>query len=135
MHAFKLKHFERDHPGERFPAVVALATSEVARLAERCAPLAARLYASEPLPMIIANIASFRLSEVWGKARVSPAEEVLLSFDGLRSMDAMRREDVERYFTDVWYPVSDDMLVLDRSGSWLLLIHHDGYVYAVSVER
>jgi hypothetical protein len=132
MHGFKIKHFERDHPGERFPAVIALPSREVERLAERCALLAARVYASEPLPTINANSETFRLSEVWANARVSPAEELFLSFDGLRSIDAMRRDDVERHFTDVWYPVSDDLLVFDRSASWLVLIHHDGYVHTAS---
>lgn len=129
MEAFKIKHFERDHPGEQYPAVDQLPSAEAASFAERLASLLTRVHSSEPLPGVDANPVTFRLSEIWATAAIQPADELLLSFDSLRSIDRMRREDVERNFTDVWYPVSDNLFIFDGFASWLMFVHHDGYIY------
>ncbi|MBX3378105.1 MAG: hypothetical protein KF678_14010 [Phycisphaeraceae bacterium] len=131
MQPFKATYFERDHPGERYPAVDPLPSAEVASLAGRLAPLITRVHASEPLPGVDANPETFRLSEVWATAGIHPADELLLSFDAMQSIDAMRREDVERNFSDVWYPVSDNLFIFDGSASWLMFVHHDGFIYVV----
>ncbi|MCC6320568.1 MAG: hypothetical protein IT438_03930 [Phycisphaerales bacterium] len=129
MQAFKIKHFERDHPGERYPAVDPLSSAEAASMAERLASLLTRVHSSEPLSGVDANPETFRLSDIWATAGIQPADELLLSFDSLRSIDRMQRGDVEQNFTDVWYPVSDNLFIFDESVAWLMFVHHDGYIY------
>lgn len=129
MDAFKAEHYERVHPGVKFPSVVPLARKDAATLAERMATLIARVHSSDPVPALEAQSEAFQLGEAWRVAAILPADEVLVSFDAMRSIDIMRRNDVEQYFADVWYPISDNMYLFDRTTSWLLFVHHDGFIY------
>lgn len=132
MDTFKIKHFERDHPGEQYPAVTPLLNAEAASVGKRLASLLTQIHTSEPLSGVNANPETFRPSDLWTTAGIRPADELLLSFDSLRSIDRMRRADVEQYFPDIWYPVSDSLFICDESASWLMFVHHDGYIYVAS---
>lgn len=129
MQPFKAKYFERDHPGEQYPRVEPLDAQAVRLFDDGLMPLFKAFDYNHPLPKTDANDKAFHLAEVWKSAGIAPTDNILLSFDAMKSIDRMRRVDVERYFTDVWYPTSDDLYIFDESMSWLMYVHHDGYIY------
>ena len=82
----------------------------------------------EPLSDFDARETNFRLSEVWSCGQISPADNLLLSFD-LESVVEMRRVDVEQFIGVIWYSTADDLFIFDHSGEWALLVHHSGLIY------
>lgn len=135
MQQFKIKNFERDHPGERYPEFVAIERSEVPAFTGGLGFLLQSVHDTTPLSGVDANSDAFDLSHAFESVRVTPQDDVLVSFDAIRSVYSIRRGDLRDFFSDIWYPISDDMFVFDRSLSWLIFVHHDGYVYAASKDQ
>lgn len=131
MQLYKSMHFERDHPGERYPRVVPLNADAVRLFDDGLAPLFKAIGEDRPRTNVDAGKGELDLAEVWKLVGIAPAHDILLSFDAMKSVDRMRRVDVEHHFSDVWYPTSDDLYIFDDSMSWLMYIHHDGHIFAV----
>ena len=45
---------------------------------------------------------------------------------GFDDADEMHFGDLDKYFYDIWYPVTDDIDIFDDTFKWLLLIVHNG---------
>jgi hypothetical protein len=144
MHEFKRRHYERDNPGVRFPQVERLDESAIGAQIERLRALVGyRVRADGPevfrelirssrrIEGMDAATDEFRLEQVWHALSMQPLDKMLLTFDALRSIDAIQTADVERAFHAIWYPTSDDLLLCDFSGRWSVIVDHDGNVYAM----
>ncbi|MBL8885968.1 MAG: hypothetical protein JNK16_04840, partial [Phycisphaerales bacterium] len=69
------------------------------------------------------------LQPVLERAEIRHAKTMVFSDDGLQTLWAMEAGNFLSHFYDIWYPISDDLYVTDSSGSWLILVSHDGVIY------
>jgi hypothetical protein len=138
--AIKIKNFEKANPGRKFPSFRSLSGLESAQLRETLA----RRFGVSPGDLLgltttvvreartlVAQNASestFDLVRLLKKLGVPPESEVLLNWYRFDDVDAMRAQDLADHFDHLWYPGADDLELLDRSGSWLVSVAHDGTV-------
>ncbi len=47
----------------------------------------------------------------------------------------MKAEDLISTFSDIWYPSSDDLDIIDGTMQWIVSIDHNGTVRALSVGK
>ena len=38
-------------------------------------------------------------------------------------------DDINNYFTDIWYSITDDILLFDKNLKIIFLIRHDGVIF------
>jgi len=131
MQAFKIQYFEQDNPEQKFPHIRLCSDDEGADFRRHLDFAYRRVFSAESLPELNANTDEFQLADVWQSAGITPEDDILITFDAFKCVESMRRNDLESIFGDIWYPVSDDLLLFDRSKTWLVYVHHDGYVYAI----
>lgn len=71
---------------------------------------------------------SFSLRQCIDKLKIKPNEEVYINWYRFDDIDKIRFSDLEMWFTDIWFPASDDIDIFDSSFDWLISIRHDGQV-------
>jgi hypothetical protein len=147
MDQFKIDNFRRDHPGTPFPQYRTLTPEEAQEVRSRLCGAAGldplqdplsilkaldRL--AEPIPGLNAQEASFDCEAALRSRRVLGADTVYVNWDRFRVVDRIGWRDLVRYFSDLWYPSSDDIEVFDDSMAWVLLVaHHGGLKLATSL--
>jgi len=57
-----------------------------------------------------------------------PLPELFVNWGRFEEVDAFQTVDVARYFSDFWFPVTDDIDLFDASVNWVVSIRHDGVV-------
>jgi hypothetical protein len=129
MQSYKVRHFENHNPGKRFPDFRSVSPEEANTYRTAINHLTKPILHPALLDDVNALDDDFDLLDVWKKGQIVPADDLLLSFDVLGSVDEMHRKDLERCFGDIWYPTSDDLFVFDRSAEWALFVDHDGNIY------
>lgn len=58
---------------------------------------------------------------------------MFINWDRYEEIDEMGLDDLNRYFSDIWYPGSDEVDVFDSSFGWFLSVSPEGYVKVVRV--
>ena len=144
MQDFKVGNFARDHATESFPWYRTLTASECSALVREIARKA-RIRAdggvvvkhiqaaSDPLDHFDARNSRFRLWDVFGYVRVRPRPNVLINWGRFDDIDEMRASDLMRYFSDIWYPASDDIEIFDEQLGWIVSVGHEGDVRALII--
>ncbi len=141
MDRFKRDNFQRLYPGRAFPSVDTLAQSACEEVREQVAirlggsPIRtgaelAREIAEEATPIygVDAESDDFDIFRVLDSLTLDHSEHVFLNWEQFDKLDRIRLRDLSEYFSDIWYPSSDDPDVIDLDGGWLLSIRHDGIV-------
>lgn len=64
--------------------------------------------------------------KILGQLGIPVPREVYLNFGNFETIDVMLFKDFCKYFSDVWYPSSDDIELFDRTGTWIISIRHYG---------
>ncbi len=141
MQTFKIRHFERDHPGCSFPWFQSLSPAEAqdlrARLAGRVGlpstvdllELVERLdELADEIPCTNPEQGPLDVSAVLHAQGIRPLSEVYVNWHRYDDIDRMRLADLARNFDDVWYPSSDDLDILDETLTWILSVSHEGTV-------
>ncbi len=127
LYDFKRQHFERDNPGQMFPAYVTLNESACKAVRDRVSP-----FASMKQAITIASgldEADIPIEPALTAAGVHPGLDILFSLDGYDTLMRMGRDDFFSHFYHLWYPVSDDMCLCDDSAEWVVFVSHIGEMY------
>jgi hypothetical protein len=148
MEEHKRRNFEKAHPGVPFPSIQAATPEEVRYIRRRfvgCLGLKdtytgldlARTVAALSSPIVGINAADdhFDLMQVLGRLGLQPESHVFLNWYRFDRIDKLRTKDLTTYFSDFWYPSSDDIEIFDNSWSWIVSIFHDGTVSTAGLKR
>ncbi len=140
MDDFKIEHFEREHGAGTFPVHRRLSVFECDRLVHA---LGQRLGIDEPSRETVQDHLTGRYrfhvvleepnAEMLRAALLTCSAElpdrVYLNWDRFQTVDEMSARDLIGHFDDIWYPASDDLDIIHPAGEWVVLVHHEGWVY------
>lgn len=76
-----------------------------------------------------ADSGEFKLQETLRSLGVIAETNILINWHRFDSITRMECADLSKYFSDIWYPSSDDIDVFDSSLKWVVSIRHDGCVF------
>ncbi|MBQ6187703.1 MAG: hypothetical protein IJK49_07160 [Prevotella sp.] len=60
-------------------------------------------------------------------------EDIAISFDDLQSIDIINGSDLCKYFNFLWYPIAEDMIIINLSFTKVLLLTHYGVVLVYDI--
>ena len=141
MEKFKVEHFEKAHPGEKFPWYETLSDSELLKVREvlteklsldkSCDPIHLVQCVSS-IGIVLENVnalnCSISLTQIFHSEGIRTNETVLVNWYQFDDIDRIRIKDFDKYFNDLWYPSADDIEIFDNTLSWMLSISHSGVV-------
>jgi hypothetical protein len=145
---FKIEHFEREHGIGSFPQLRQLKNEEAGNLEtflKRRIGLPIQLSASElfnfidqkavAIEGVDATDDAFDLKSILDKLNFSSAGCFVLfaNWLGFQEVDELAGEDVCHYFSDIYYPSADDMVIVGANLMWLMVITHDGEAKALDL--
>ena len=70
----------------------------------------------------------FNLLNTLELLNIKPNLQVYLNWYSFTDIDILNIIFLDKYFFDIWYPISDDIDIFDESLNWFLSIRHDGNV-------
>lgn len=139
MEKFKIDNFVRENPSCVFPDVLTLTQDETLSIRSRLIDIlkldptvdSLKLInflwgKSSAINSINAEEEDFNFFELIRLAGINPKQSVLVNWDRMETIDRIRLDDFCKYFSDIWYPSSDDIEVFDDSLTWMILIEHSG---------
>lgn len=78
---------------------------------------------------------NFQLIEFLNKVSIKSNSKIYLNWYKFKEIDLMSLIDVNNYFYDIWYPISDDLDLFDESLDWMISIRHDGSIYYFNKQK
>ncbi len=136
----KIENFVKAHPGVVFPAYQHLDGNQARAIQGLIAKsmgspgleglaLVRKLHdVGAEISDLQADEASFSVGKVLRRLRLICPENVYLNWHRFDNVDQISLVDLDQYFSDIWYPSSDDLDVFDESAKWILSITHYGKV-------
>lgn len=73
-----------------------------------------------------AEAEDFILSEAFERLGITPQSRVYVNWYRFDDVDRISLNNLSSYFTDIWYPGTDDIEIFDETCCWILSISHDG---------
>jgi hypothetical protein len=73
----------------------------------------------------------FKIEALLHRLGLDHSEYALLNWGNLDELDRVRVRDLGDYFSDIWYPDSDDLDIIDPQFRWVLSVRHDGVVSVI----
>ena len=58
-------------------------------------------------------------------------DEIAVVWDSENRIDVFSYDDFCKYFSYIWYPVVDDILVTDMKYDFIFFIRHDGIIFDI----
>lgn len=77
------------------------------------------------------DTARFQISALLAELGIRSSQNVFINWNRYDDIDEMGLDDLNRYFSDIWYPGSDDIDIFDSSLEWFLNISPEGYINVV----
>jgi len=53
---------------------------------------------------------------------------IYVTWNSFINVDKFSTKDFFKYFTDIWYPIADDIDITNQNLSWIISIRHDGAI-------
>lgn len=143
MDAWKIQHYEKEL-GTPFPPFRSLSEQETHDLRSHLAAIHDIAPASSLLEFTI-NIANkatfleslnaddetFDLSSVFEKLGIPLPEKIHINWYRYDRVDEMNTADLVKSFDWIWYPVAEDIDLIDPQGKWIISVNHEGYISAL----
>lgn len=140
MKRFKIDNFLRTHPNDSFPWFEELESNQVIEVR---VSLAKRLGLSNWInngsfrkfpfaslnvcPDVDAERDDFDLRSLIDRLHIESLSVVFVYYIG-EGIERMQLDQMSHYWSDIWYPGSDDVMIFDETFSWLILVNHEGQV-------
>ncbi len=140
MEPFKISIFKKEHK-QNFPMFETLSIER------------SKVFIEELSRLYRINISDFRIVQEEGKivadldatikgfspsVLFSPLQQpnyIIVIWSNESPIDVFRYQDFCDYFEYIWYPVSDDILIMNKLLDKLFLIRHDGIIYQLSLTK
>jgi hypothetical protein len=139
MDQFKIAIFKRENPESDFPRITPLSEARVSSIRNRLATkvglgdvfddlkLTKELNAkSVVVASANAEDPEFSLKNTLESLGVYSNPIVYVNWYRFDKIDEIELCDLDIYFSDIWYPSSDDIDVFDESLQWIVSVVHDG---------
>lgn len=59
---------------------------------------------------------------------------ICINWDEFKTIDVFRIIDLYNYFSDIWFPSADNIIVFPRNMTIFIMIRHDGVIYYVKCD-
>ena len=59
---------------------------------------------------------------------------ICINWDEFKTIDVFRTIDLYNYFSDIWFPSADNIIVFPRNMTIFIMIRHDGAIYYVKCD-
>ena len=59
---------------------------------------------------------------------------ICINWDEFKTIDVFRTIDLYNYFSDIWFPSADNIIVFPRNMTIFIMIRHDGVIYYVKCD-
>ena len=140
MDTFKLELFKENHKFQ-FPEFVTLdkeeceiiritinQTLQLEKSVDPIETVNTLLKVQDIIDGVNAKDDDFNLLSQLAELEILPEKEIYVNWHRFDEIDKFSRETILKYFTDIWYPGSDDVDLFDNSFSWIVSIQHDGCI-------
>ena len=61
--------------------------------------------------------------------------EIYINFNRFDKVDVIHFKDFDKYFSDIWYPSSDDIEIFDITNNWFVSVRHYGAIYYMKIKN
>lgn len=148
MNTFKVENFKRENPKMDFPWYETLDITSLDTLKEKVSSalslskefnfdeLIALLRSFETFERDInASDADFNMLKLLESKNIKPNDTIYVNWYRFDEVDRMKVKELSKYFSDIWYPSSDDIEIFDDSYSWFTSISHSGEVTVTQIHK
>ncbi len=147
MDPFKRANFGRDYPDIEFPSYSILTVEQVAALrgellrrclVDICETFAYYIGSVENVKHVAdwnATDQDFNLENLCHKLRIKPDNTLYIEWTANREFIAIDCRCLSSYWEYIWYPAIDDIVLFDKTCSWLVAIDPEGYIYYRTCEQ
>lgn len=59
---------------------------------------------------------------------------ICINWDEFKTIDEFRTIDFSNYFSDIWFPYADNIIVFPKDMAIFVMIRHDGAIYYIKCE-
>lgn len=73
----------------------------------------------------------FKLKNTLFNLGISFNSTLFVNWFRFERIDAFYIDDLDEYFNNIWFHVADDIDLFDESLTWIVSIHHEGYISVV----
>ena len=77
----------------------------------------------------------FEFTKLYSETGFKLEEDVAISFDDLQSIDIINGSDLCNYFIFLWYPIAEDMIIINSFYTKVLLLTHYGVVLIYDIGK
>ena len=72
---------------------------------------------------------NFDLKAVFSELNIATPNEICINFNKFESIDIFRFDDLDKFFSDIWYLSLDDIEIFDLNLNWIVSVRHYGGIY------
>ena len=136
MDQIKLENFRKEY-GFEMPIVRSLSNDECLKLREKLLHKFSlddideffKIDKFSKLDGFNANEENFDLNALFNELNVATPNEICINFNKFESIDILRFDDLDKFFSDIWYPSLDDIEIFDINLSFIFSVRHYGVIY------
>ena len=143
MQNIKIQHFDKTYPNTPFPWYRSLDHAEATSIRRE---ISKRLNLKSIDPIIMttaidgkgvllegsrADDKQFQPANLLSNLKIQPRQNVFINWSRYDVIDEIGFSDLNKYFSDIWYPGPDDIDIFDSSFRWILSISPEGYIKLV----
>ena len=144
MEQFKLDFFKKEHGGQTMNFItlskeecdkVFASFCSVYKIKEQERNLVFEIIQDKGIPVNFTNAEeqNFDLSCLMlGLFKKQLPTHLYVCWDDFYTIDRFDVNDVINYFSDIWYPSVDDIIIFDDSYKVCMMVRHDGVIYLLN---
>ena len=72
---------------------------------------------------------NFDLKTAFSELSIATPNEICINFNKFESIDILRFDDLDKFFSDIWYPSLDDIEIFNINLSFIFSVKHYGAIY------
>ena len=73
---------------------------------------------------------NFNILDVFTELKLS-SNVIYVDWDEFQTIDKFQTLDFSNYFSDIWFPSSDNIIIFPEDMTILIMIRHDGAIYGI----
>ena len=136
MHQIKLENFRKEY-GFDMPIIRSLPAGECLKIRENLLHKFSlddideffKIDKFSKLDSFNADEANFDLKAIFRKLNIATPNKICINFNKFESIDIFRFGDLDKFFSDIWYPSLDDIEIFDINLSFIFSVRHYGTIY------
>lgn len=141
METFKIENFKKANQEASFPKHASLTSIEARKIQDRLSRKLGIVGDEDGLALVLAvefrgewcegvdaEDKKFSLRRTLAGKGINSSERVYINWYRYDVIDVLALDELDRYFTDVWYPDADDIDIFDDSLEWILSVTHTGKI-------